>query len=164
MWQHVKIPLKTPDQNLYEVTPGSEPPTPQSRTAGVSIESVYPKLTKQVRILKKKLELVVKAYRLAQKEKERLLSEIDTSSHEKSKLQSEIKKLEKQGENLETKIQNLNDKMSEMTIRLRQQSTPENREGESIEGSHISRSPKVYTNVEEKIINEHGQAGEDYID
>ena len=164
MWQHVKIPLKTPDQNLYEVTPGSESRTPQSQTAGVSIETLYPKLIKQIRILKKKLELVVNAYRLLQKEKKRLLSKIDTSSHEKSKLQSEMKKLEKQSENLEKKIQNLNDKMGQMVVRLKHQTTSENGEGEGIGGSPITHSPKVYTNVEEKIMNEHGQAGEDYID
>ena len=164
MWQHVKIPLKTPDQNLYEVTPGSEPRTSQGQTAGLSIESLYPKLIKQIKILKKKLELVANAYKVAQKEKKRLLSEIDTSSYEKNKLQSEMKRLEEESKNLEEKIQSLNDEMGQMAVKLRHQTASKHGGGENIESSPISHGPKVYTSVEEKVMDETGQAGETYID
>ena len=166
MWQHIKIPLKTPDDNLYEVVTDEESKQTINKTSNVSIESLYPTLVEQIKTLRKRLELLVRAYTIAQKEKNNLINDVNAFSRNEKQLDEKIKTLEKNTKKFKEEIESLTNHMKKLdqeSKQIQQQRNQGDDQGEEHnESTSISYEPKIYTDVEERFMNEEGHASELY--
>ena len=162
MWQNVKIPLKIPNEKLYEISSQEENEKIINKTTNVSIESLYPKLVKQVLYLRKKLKLVIKAYTAARKTEKTLTDKINFLSQEKGRLKDVLKTFKKESNHLQEKVQKLTKNMNQIV--REGQGSQENKDNLQITvGEDPSAyKPKVYIDVIENIMGADGQEKDEY--
>ena len=149
MWYHIKIPFKPPKSKLYEVLNDADEIGRDSRLLDSQIESVYPKLVKQIEVLKNKLaELRAKG---------------DDLEDQKSQLNQDIEKLEDQKSRLEFQIEKLKEKNEHLKERLAKAPKSSGEGGELASESHVfADMSKEYVDIEERRLDEHGQPGDLY--
>ncbi len=167
MWQHIKIPLKTPDDNLYEIITEKGIHKTHNKTTNISIESLYPKLVDQIKTLRKKLKLLVRAYTTTQKEKDSLINDLNSSRQNEKILEEKIKAMEKETKKFKEEVASLTSDMTKLTqaskrIQQNQVQNVDSDWGDHRESSSISYELKTYTDVEEKFMDGEGKAGETY--
>ena len=146
MWQQVKIPFKPPQSKLYEVSGKVEKIERSLRSLNPQIESVYPKLVKQIKILKNDLAKSTAMSKELGFQKSRLGQEIENIEDQKSRLQTQIVRLEE-------RIENLREQLAKVSVSDR---------GEDSKDHVFVNLPLEYVDVEERLLDERGQPGDPY--
>ena len=158
MWHQIKIPFRPPRSKLYELQGDNKRVDRGFQYLSPQIEAIYPKLIRQIAILKNKLTLSVSKTKELEDEKVQLNQNIH-------KLETQSTELKDQTEHLKDEIKLLRNEIEE----LHKRPLPsEGGEGgseyeETISEEHIfANIRKEYVDTQEKMLNEHGQPGEIY--
>ena len=157
MWHQIKIPFTPPKSKLYEFLGNNRKADRGFQYLSPQIESIYPKLIKQITILKSRLIDSVSKTKELENEKIQLNQDIQ-------KLEAKSTELQGQTEHLRNEMERLRNEIEELRKRPLQTESKESPEyEETMSEEHIfANIRKEYVDVEEKMLDEHGQPGEIY--
>ena len=151
MWQYVKIPSQTPasKSKIYEVLEETKEQGEASKNQDITVESLYPKITKQIKLLKKTIKKLEDEISSKEKEISDLSAQAQTFDQEKQGLQNQINAFKTKEEQLRSKITQL----------AKSGGGQGDGSQQGVEHTIGLDEPKVYAEIEEKVLDEHGQPG-----